>query len=294
MIATDGTAITFTTPVYVTVVNSIAYGGNSISTGQPKDSPINMLNGGYLFAVGDEGNAYASHCTAMTSLPEALWECIDENYSAARCAYGRPPLPPDTLDQGLDFDGTFIRLCDNNLAGLNSSNIWGPPEVPNCGLGLWINTVADSLPGNVHCFNGWRNDPENFDTNIDICLMHKSGVAQLSKPDSTRTKLMRKQGIALKPREGDTATQWFLLYAAIWQDEGEGLGFGKVMITAQKGDLNYDGKCDFADLPIFSGTFGTSQGDANYNQDADLDGNNKIDFADLPLFSGFFGQECSE
>jgi hypothetical protein len=97
-------------------------------------------------------------------------------------------------------------------------------------------------------------------------------------------------GLSIKPRDKDTSTQWLAFYGATWPSAG--LGWYKLSITGQKGDLNYDGKCDFSDLPLFSATFNKSLGDAAYNKDADFNGDNKVDFSDLPSFSGYFGQAC--
>lgn len=284
-IATDATGITFTTPAYATLINVFSYHKTSSISGAAywTQVALPMLGGGYYATLGDNQAGAHSQFTACTAVPEALWQNIDLPEGTA-AAWGEPDS-----DTYLGWDGTLIRLCDNNIASTHSRVHHGTFGE---GAGLWLNTVGDNVAGKDAVKDGWRNDPDNTSSrSLEPCLLNgRLNNTQVATPDSTRTFLYDTHLITLKAREQDTATQWFVLYTGCWPSRG--LGYAKLMITAQKGDLNYDGKCDFADLPIFSGAFGTSLGDAGYNVDADMDGNNKVDFQDLPLFSGYFGQQC--
>ena len=58
------------------------------------------------------------------------------------------------------------------------------------------------------------------------------------------------------------------------------------------GDFDGNGEIGFADFLLFTGVFGTSSDDANYNALMDMDGNGEIGFADFLLFTGVFGTTC--
>jgi hypothetical protein len=122
-------------------------------------------------------------------------------------------------------------------------------------------------------------------------LAGKSSFSQLAGATS-RAYWKEQDTIALKSREKDTAAQFLMIYDARWPSRG--IGYLKLMITAQKGDLDYDGDCDFQDLPLFSDAYGTTLGDAKYRADADMDSDNDVDFQDLPVFSNEYGQQCSQ
>jgi hypothetical protein len=121
-------------------------------------------------------------------------------------------------------------------------------------------------------------------------LLGESTYTSVAGVSNTRTALRTAGTLAIAPRHKDTATKFLALYSATWPSQG--LGYYTLAITGQKGDLNYDGKCDFSDLPLFSATFNKSLGTAGYNGDADFNGDNKVDFSDLPSFSGVFGNAC--
>jgi hypothetical protein len=60
------------------------------------------------------------------------------------------------------------------------------------------------------------------------------------------------------------------------------------------GDFNGDCVVDFTDFTIFSGAYGSSQGDPNWNPLCDLDNSNNIDFTDFTLFSSYYGKTCDD
>ena len=58
------------------------------------------------------------------------------------------------------------------------------------------------------------------------------------------------------------------------------------------GDFDDNGMVNIADFLLFTGVFGTSSGDANYNARMDMDSNGEIGIADFLLFTGVFGTTC--
>ncbi len=62
--------------------------------------------------------------------------------------------------------------------------------------------------------------------------------------------------------------------------------------TTCPGDFDGNGMVNIADFLLFTGVFGTSSGDANYNALMDMDGNGEIGIADFLLFTGVFGTTC--
>ena len=58
------------------------------------------------------------------------------------------------------------------------------------------------------------------------------------------------------------------------------------------GDFDDNGMVNIADFLLFTGVFGTSSGDANYNALMDMDGNGKIGISDFLSFVGVFGTTC--
>lgn len=58
------------------------------------------------------------------------------------------------------------------------------------------------------------------------------------------------------------------------------------------GDFDDNGMVNIADFLLFTGVFGTSSGDANYNALMDMDGNGEIGIADFLLFANVFGTTC--
>ena len=60
------------------------------------------------------------------------------------------------------------------------------------------------------------------------------------------------------------------------------------------GDFDNNGMVNIADFLSFSGVFGTSSGDANYNALMDMDGDGMIDIFDLLSFATVFDTTCEE
>ena len=60
------------------------------------------------------------------------------------------------------------------------------------------------------------------------------------------------------------------------------------------GDFDGNGMVNIADFLLFTGVFGTSADDANYNALMDMDGNGEIGIADFLLFTGVFGTTCEK
>jgi len=145
---------------------------------------------------------------------------------------------------------------------------------------------------------GWRN---NYDMTTPAAvtmgnpLIGTSAMTQVATPATTRNFWRMWQPIALKARESDTATQWFCPYGGNWNASAYiGWGYAKLMITAQKGDLNYDGKCDFNDLNALSAAWNSTKDGPGWNADADLDGDDKVDFNDLSPLSNVWNKQCGQ
>jgi hypothetical protein len=221
--ATDSTGITWTSPVACTEINRTQQHkqpGVNVGCATPVGL-IEMLNGGYLGPFGDNMGGSNCYYTAITSVPEALWECIDEHAPGSAC-WGQPK---DGVGWSqISSHSRCIRLCDDTLA-MPVAGTWWQASQQNTGLGLWINTVSDSLPGNMPVRNGWRNDCDNMYTGCgpyEPSLLNKSTKEQVAEPDTTRTQLFQVDPIALKPREKDTSTEWFLWYEATYPSWGYG------------------------------------------------------------------------
>ncbi len=58
------------------------------------------------------------------------------------------------------------------------------------------------------------------------------------------------------------------------------------------GDFNEDGAVDGADFGTFGAAFGSSSGDANYDENADFNADGVIDGADFGAFGAVFGSTC--
>jgi hypothetical protein len=292
-IATESTGVTFTTPTRVTIVNTSYIHINPVGNSQGWCAPQHMLGGGtstlgYFTKDRDFMADAEGFLTCMTALPADLWENIDESndFGSWQSAFGQPDN-----DVNCWGDGGLLRLCDGTFASpANTSSPWVTGGGGG-GHGLWINTVSDSLPGNIPVWDGWRNDPQNVTTRtIDICLIGVNTLTSVAGVPNTRTALRAPHALPLAARSKDTATKFLVFYWSMWPSAGQ--GYYEMRITGQPGDLDYDGKCDFNDLPLFSATFNKSPGQAGYNRDADLNGDNVVDFNDLPAFSGAFGGTC--
>ena len=286
--ATESSGVTFATPTRVTIVNTSMMQTNPVGNSLSWTVGNQMLDGGYLFMDQDDMWDLCGYVTSLRSLPGDLWENIDESQDIGSwySAFGQPD--DDHYNWG---GGGILRLCDNTIASAQASSSPWISAGGGPGIGLWINTVADSLPGNTPVWDGWRNDPNNTTSrSLDMMLLGESTYSQLAGTGNTRQMARPCSPLSLEPRHKDSSTQWLAMYTGAWPSTG--LGFFKLMITKQKGDLNYDGKCDFADLPLFSGTFNKSLGDDGYLRDADFTGDDKVDFNDLPALSGYYGQAC--
>jgi hypothetical protein len=287
-VAMEATGVTFTTPIRVTIVNTSMMHINPVGNSRGWTHPQTMLNGGYLTKDRCDMGDTEGFMTSLTTLPAHMWENIDESMDVASAWSGFGQPDDDWYNWG---EGGLLRLCDNTLAANSLATTPWQAGGGGCGHGLWINTVSDSLPGNTPVWDGWRNDGNNSTTrSIDIMLIGPTGYASVAGVSTTRTMMRPAQTLAIAPRHKDTATKFLATYASVWPSKG--LGYYELQITGQKGDLNFDGKCDFSDLPLFSATFNKSLGDTGYNGDADLNGDNKVDFSDLPGFSGVFGSSC--
>jgi hypothetical protein len=295
-LATDSQGITFTTPVEVTVVCSFEWhktgvfgritGGHGTPGGY-----LPMTSGGYLGALADNMGGENSTVTALTSVPDDLWQkndSIDMYHGGLAGSFGAPWGGWRGATQK-----ALIRLCDGNIAGLTQNSSWTNRE----GVGLWISTVADTVPGNIavegdHTNHSYRNSATTAAGIMGPQLLGRN-TPQVAGANTRVNPYGETQAIPLSAREQDTATQFLMVYTACWNDPVDcGVGFAKLMITGQKGDLNYDGKTDFNDLPLLSGTWNASLGDGNYNPDGDLNGDNKVDFNDLPTLSGYWNGQC--
>ncbi len=62
-----------------------------------------------------------------------------------------------------------------------------------------------------------------------------------------------------------------------------------VLIQPLVGDINGDGMVDVVDLALLLMSYGTCDGDPDYNPDADLDGSGCIDLADLGMLLANYG-----
>jgi hypothetical protein len=299
---TTGAGITFTTPVFVTIVNSIEW-HKSRSDGTR--APGHGIMAGFMKITGsgrgetrDDMGGGTATVTSLTAVPDDKWDNIDAsgdggntNYNSG--AWGNPPA--SGLWRAIK-DAGMVRLCDGNIAGIGESHWNGR------GCGLWINTLGDTVPGNVAIegtmtgVTGWRNDYDNAaPTDVTILgpIIGQQAQGGLQVPAGTMSYFRMAQAIALKTRESDTATQWLMPYGGSWNAGANvGWGYAKLMITGQKGDLNYDGTTDFNDLSPLSNTWNASLGEANYNPDGDLTGDNVVDFNDLSPLSNYWNQSC--
>jgi hypothetical protein len=153
-----------------------------------------------------------------------------------------------------------------------------------------------AIEGTMTGVTGWRNDYVNAaPTDVTILgpIIGQQAQGGLQVPAGTMSYFRMAQAIALKTRESDTATQWLMPYGGSWNAGANvGWGYAKLMITGQKGDLNYDGTTDFNDLSPLSNTWNASLGEANYNPDGDLTNDNVVDFNDLSPLSNYWNQSC--
>jgi hypothetical protein len=56
------------------------------------------------------------------------------------------------------------------------------------------------------------------------------------------------------------------------------------------GDINRDGKINFADLVLLAQAYGSKQSDSNWNPKADIDENRKVGLSDLVLLAKNYGE----
>ena len=61
--------------------------------------------------------------------------------------------------------------------------------------------------------------------------------------------------------------------------------------TAPSPDFDGDGTVGFPDFLAFAGSYGSSRGDARYNERFDLDGDGSVAFSDFLIFAGAFGSQ---
>jgi hypothetical protein len=258
---------------------------------------IELATGGVGQSRDDMGGS-ASTITSLTAVPDDKWDNIDaegdggnSNYNSG--AWGNPPS--SGLWRAIKDAGT-IRLCDGNIAGIGESHWNGR------GCGLWINTLGDTVPGNVAIegtktgVTGWRNDYDNTwptDVTAENPILGLQAQGALQVPAGTMSYFRMAQAVALASRESSTATRWLMPYGGVWNSGANtGWGYAKLMITGQKGDLNYDGKLDSGDITALSNAWNSSDGDGNWNPDADLDGSGKVDSGDLTDFSNNWLGQC--
>lgn len=67
------------------------------------------------------------------------------------------------------------------------------------------------------------------------------------------------------------------------------VGFVDVEAFSKLGDINYDGRIDQADLALLLASYGSSEGDPNYNPDADFNNDGQVNQADLAVLLSHYG-----
>jgi len=310
-VSADG--VNFSVPTGCTV-----YGSTVTNTGMAGLGPYRSTSGVYIALHGNSlSNAQGagSQGIATSGVGETVWYDIDTLpadpvLSVPYGGVGDPIAEPHTIGElhgykQLNDYQRLNRACDGNLFALKS--VYNAEAdcgaVFDMGLGLVIGTAGELCGGDHYV---WLSDPDSLNTTgIAPSLLSGIGLPGQSGP-SLRTHLAYWQigwpgkSLPLKPALNEPATQFVVFYNAGWDTDSSGAGYdligigrAKLLMTRNKGDLNYDGTVDFTDVAILSGSFGRSSGQSGYNAEADLNRDGRVDFLDAGILSSRYGTDCS-